>query len=167
MKTWKQAYILGCLVGVVFAVFSVALLYTDFLTRREAAQEAESHVQRGIQLFQQGALAEAEAALNKSLHADPDEWRAPYYLGVIKTFVTQSEQAIPYLERAYALNPTEPKIPNALGVAYYKLGRLDLAKGYFAASLTLDPANKDTRGMVDNMVRLQRRARLAEETEPL
>ena len=128
-------------------------------------QEAESHIQRGIQLYQQGAFPAAEVELNKTMEAYPDEWRAPFYLGIIKTFLKQFDQSIPYLEQAFLLNPTEPKIPNALGVAYYKLGRLDMAKGYFAVSLELDPANTDTKAIYDSMAKLQRRTRLAADKE--
>ena len=124
-------------------------------------QKAESQIQRGIQLYQQGAYPAAVVELNKTMEAYPDEWRAPFYLGIIMNLFKQFDQSIPYLERAFLLNPTEPKIPNALGVAYFKLGRLDMAKGYFAVSLELDPANTDTKAIFDSMAKLQRSTRLA------
>jgi tetratricopeptide (TPR) repeat protein len=162
--TLKGVYEIGTVI-VFVAVIILVTIYVYFPTNRDVSLEAETHVQRGIQLYQQGALAAAEVALKDTLKAYPDEWRVPFYLGIIKTLHKQFEQAIPHLERAYTLNPTEPKIPNALGVAYFKLGRLDLAKGYFAASLALDPANTDTKAMFDAMAKLQRRARLAENSK--
>jgi tetratricopeptide (TPR) repeat protein len=139
--------------------------YLIFPANRDVSKEAEIHVQQGIQFYQKGAFSEAETALNDTLKLYPDEWRAPFYLGIINTLQRQFEKAIPYLEQAYALNPMESKIPNALGVAYFKLGKLDLAKGYFKASLALDQMNTDTKAMFDNMAKLQRRTILAENSK--
>ena len=126
--------------------------------RQERLEAARASLERGIHLYQRGAYAEALAELADAQEADPDEWRSPFYLGIIKIQLRQFDQAIPALEQAFLLNPTQAKIPNALGVAYFKLGRIDLARGYFATSLELDPTNADTRGMVETMTRLQRRA---------
>jgi len=162
--TLNRLYAPGAAVGVVIFAIAVAL-YMGVLDNREVSQEANNHVQRGIQLYQQGALPEAEFVLKETLMAFPKEWKAAYYLGVVKTLSKEFDQAIPYLEKAYALHPMESKIPNALGVAYFKLGKLDLAKGYFAASLDLDRSNTDTKALFDAMARLQRRARLAENSK--
>ena len=89
---------------------------------------------------------------------DPGEWRAPFYRGIIQIHLGDYSLAISHLEHAFKLNPEQPKTANALGVAYFKLGKLDLAKGYFSTSLELDPGNDDTRAMVETMARLQRRA---------
>lgn len=69
--------------------------------------------------------------------------------------------AIPFLERALFLAPTEQKIYNMLGVIYYKLGQLDMAKGYFSAYRELDPDNMNARGMIETMAKLQRSTALA------
>jgi tetratricopeptide (TPR) repeat protein len=162
--TLKGVYTFGAtVIGLVVIVLLV--WYMVFPTNNDVSLEAEAHVQRGIQFYKKGTFPEAETALKDTLKLYPDEWRAPFYLGVIKTLLKQFELAIPYLEQAFVLNPTEPKIPNALGVAYFKLGKLDLAKGYFKASLALDPANTDTKAMFDNMAKLQRRTRLAENSK--
>ncbi len=83
------------------------------------------------------------------------DWKAPFYVGAIEIERGRYELAIPYLERALNLNPMEPKILNALGVVYFKLGRLDMAKGYFWASIDLDPAGRDAAGLMETMARLQ------------
>lgn len=128
---------------------------------------AQQQLQRGIHLYDQGALAEAQAELRAVLRADPKEWRAPFYVGVIQIQRGRYGLAIPYLERALGLNPAEPKIVNALGVTYFKLGRLDLAKGYFRASLAMDPANADANALFETMAKLQRRAARAETANAL
>ena len=119
---------------------------------------ARAALERGIHLYQQGSYEAAQVELGEALKADPDEWRTPFYLGIIQIHLKRYSPAIPYLERAFILKPTQPKIPNALGVAYFKLGKLDLAKAYFATSLELDPDTADTRAMLETMTRLQRRA---------
>jgi superkiller protein 3 len=126
--------------------------------RQDRLEAARIALERGIQSYQQGSLDAAQAELDEALEADPDEWRAPFYLGIIQIQLGSYGPAIPYLEQAFILNPKEPKVSNALGVTYFKLGKLDLAKGYFATSVELDPDNADTRAMLETMTRLQRRA---------
>jgi tetratricopeptide (TPR) repeat protein len=147
-------------VAVVIAVASLALTL-EFRAGRQQLRDARAHLERGIHLYQQGAFAAAQTELRETVRTDPDAWRAPFYLGVIQVHLKRYELAIPFLERAFNSNPTEPKIPNALGVAYFKLGRLDMAKGYFAASLEIDPANADTKALFATMAKLQRRDELA------
>ena len=146
-------------VGIALVVTTVVLP-----ARQERLDSGRASLELGIDFYQQGAYESALAALAEAQDADPDDWRSPFYLGVIRIQLRQFDQAVPPLERAFLLNPAEPKIPNALGVAYFRLGRIDLARGYFATSLELDPTNADTRGMVETMTRLQRRAAQAGET---
>ena len=54
------------------------------------------------------------------------------------------------------MNPGEADIPFALGVAYFKLGNLALAKGYFASVVEIDPGHEEARGLVDAMANLER-----------
>lgn len=128
----------------------------------EAERQATLHLENGINLYHQKALPQAEQALRQVLRSDLEDWRTFFYLGAIQIDLKRFEMAIPFLERALMLNPDEPKILNAMGVTYFKLGRLDMAKGYFWASLDLDPTNSNTRGLMETMAKLQRRAELAE-----
>ena len=61
------------------------------------------------------------------------------------------------LETAAALNSEEAQILYLLGVVYYKLGKLELAEGYFTATLVLDPSHEEARGLLQVMVNLQQR----------
>jgi len=145
--------------GVVILGAAVYVLNHQIRLRdNERLDNAQAALDSGIRLYQQGLLEEAEAQFRRADEGNPDEWRPPFYLGVIQIQLGRYESAIPYLEEAFIRDPTQPKIPNALGVAYFKLGKLDLAKGYFATSLDLDLGNADTRSMVETMTRLQRRA---------
>lgn len=139
--------------GIVLIVASVIVP-----SRQERLETARIFLERGIHLYQQGAYEAAQADFAKAQESDPEEWRAPFYRGIIHIHRADFSQAITHLEHAFSLDPTQPKTANALGVAYFKLGKLDLAKGYFSTSLELDPGNDDTRAMVETMARLQRRA---------
>lgn len=139
------------------ATASLSLLY-NARARSEAAHLAAVHLERGIGLYQRKDYVHAEGVLRRALRTNPDDWRAPFYVGVIQIERQRYGLAIPYLERALALNTREPKILNALGVVYFKLERLDMAKGYFWASLDLDPTNTEAKGLMETMAKLQRRA---------
>ena len=126
--------------------------------RQERLRIAQAHLARGIELFHRKDYVHAQAELRTTLRANPDEWSAPFYVGAIQIEERKYGIAIPYLERALVLKPSEPKILNALGVAYFKLGRLDMAKGYFTASIDLDPTNVGAKGLLETMAKVQRRA---------
>lgn len=147
----------------VVAAFGIALLVLPVLLfetqERQADRRASQiHLERGMRLFHAKAFLDAERELRWALRADPEEWKAPFYVGAVQIERKRYGLAIPYLERALFLNPTEPKILNALGVVYFKLGRIDMAKGYFWASLDIDPMNESAKGLMETMAKLQRRA---------
>ena len=157
-RRWGLA--LGAL-GIIMATIISLAVALGIMANRDALQEAETRVERGIHLYQQVKYPEAQVELRTVMRLNPDEWKAPFYMGIIKIYLKNYSMAVPFLERALNLNPTDSKVANALGVAYFKLGRLDMAKAYFAVSFELDPANKDAKSMFGNMAKLQRRAELA------
>lgn len=160
----RSKKILLFLAGVVAAAALIVWL-VEAQARRDDARLARLHLERGMNLYHQKAYIKAEGELRRALRADPQEWKAPFYVGAVQIERGRYEMAIPYLERALTLNPLEPKILNALGVAYFKNGRLDMAKGYFTASLDLDPANSDAQGLLETMAKLQWKARQAAESK--
>ena len=93
--------------------------------------------------------------------AEPKAWQAFFYLGAGNFELKRYDAAIPFLERALFLAPTEQKIYKMLGVIYYKLGQLDMARGYFTSYFELDLNNKDARGMIEMIAKLQRSTALA------
>jgi Flp pilus assembly protein TadD len=153
------------IIGALVVTAALLVLYSNSQARRQATQQAHIHLQRGIRLFNKKAFPHAEAELRKALRANKQDWTAPFYLGAIRIEQKQHQRAIPFLERALTNNPQEPKILNALGVVYYNLGRLDMAKGYFMASIELDPTNTGARGLMESMAKLQWRAEQAASEE--
>ena len=82
--------------------------------------------------------------------------RARYYEGSSHMMLKDYEAAIVSLESSLALDPRSTGVLYALGVAYYKLGNLAVAKGYFGAVLEINPNDERAKGLMDIMARLER-----------
>ena len=66
------------------------------------------------------------------------------------------EPAVIHLEQALTLDNKNIAILYALGVAYFKLGNLKLARGYFASVLEINPNDEQAKGLMDIMAKLER-----------
>ena len=91
--------------------------------------------------------------------------RALYYAGSSYVMLKDYESATVPLEQGLALNPRDTGTLYALGVAYFKLGNLSLAKGYFAALVEINPNDEQAKGLYDTMARLERQS-VAESDSP-
>jgi len=144
------------LAGVVFLALAVSgLVYQQ---KREAAEAAarEEALQRAIALYQEKDYA-GSLALLETIPADEiDDWHAHYYAGASHMMLKDYPAAAEALERALALKPAETGTLYALGVVYYKLGNLELAKSYFRAVLDIEPDDQHAKGLMDIMARLER-----------
>jgi len=94
--------------------------------------------------FNQGAVnfclqkySNALKAFNKYLHYDPDDWEALLYAGKSCGHIQDCEKALDYLEKAYSLNPREPRITFELGVLYRLLEKNHKAAIYLQKTKTL------------------------------
>lgn len=150
---------------ITIAALTVVWLAETELSRRDNLKIAQVHLQQGIRLHQQKAYLPAKKMLIQATRANPEAWQAFFYLGAGNFELKRYAAAIPFLERALSLAPAEQKIYKMLGVVYYKLGKLDMARGYFTAYFELDPDNIDARGMIDMMAKLQRSTLLAAKEE--
>ena len=91
--------------------------------------------------------------------------QARYYEGSSYMMLKDYEAAVVSLESALALDPRNTGVLYALGVAYYKLGNLTLAKGYFGAVLEINPNDEQAKGLMDIMAKLERQSSAPAETE--
>ena len=154
--------ILVVLTSIVVTVAVLIIWFTEAQERhRDTLQMAQVNLEHGIQLHRQKLYLPAKKVLIQALRADSKDWKAPFYLGAGNFELKRYQAAIPFLERALFLAPEEQKIYKMLGVVYYKLGQLDMAKGYFTAYRELYPNNMDARGMVEMTAKLQRSTALA------
>ena len=96
-------------------------------------------LRRAIEAYESGAWAEAEAACNELLDADPRQADALQILGNIRARSGDTRGAEPLLERARAANPGSIYVLNSLGGVYAANGRLNEAREALVAALDIDP----------------------------
>jgi len=124
--------------------------------RQEKLAGADRSIESGIALFEQMKYQEALDIFERIPPGSPREWNARYYQGSTYIMLKDYPSAVTYLEQALALNPEDTKILHALGVCYYKMGNLKLAKAYYTAILEIDPDDGEAKGLMDIMAKLER-----------
>ena len=145
-------------VAAVFALSVAAGLYINKSSQNKTYEQARLMLDSGITLFNEKKHEEAFQALESIPKGSDFEWQARYYQGSALIMQKDYEAALDYLERALEVAPTEARIMHALGVAYFKLGKLDLAKAYYAAVLEINPEDEEAKGLMEIMANLQRRS---------
>jgi Flp pilus assembly protein TadD len=73
----------------------------------------------------------------------PDRWQSNAVIGSLEKSNGREDQALEYLQRAVALNPTYSYGETLLGEIYLHRGNSDLAMQHYLASATLNPENYD------------------------
>jgi tetratricopeptide (TPR) repeat protein len=80
----------------------------------------------------------AEEAARKSLELDSKSGQALNFLGYLYAdYQVKVDQAVPLIEQALALDPDNPYFIDSLGWAYYRLGRLEDARGQLERAVAL------------------------------
>ena len=140
-------------------------VYIENSGQQEKFIRADQKIETGITLFKQNKFPEALEIFENISPGSPREWYARYYQGSAYIMLKDYQPAITYLEQALALNPTETQIMHALGVAYFKLGKLKISKAYYASVLEIDPADDEARGLMEIMANLEKRQLEAQRPE--
>jgi tetratricopeptide (TPR) repeat protein len=151
----KPSPVLLFLMAFVLILVVTFVVYQQNARQKALVRDAEL-LESGIALFRENKHQEAFELLSGIPEDSIHKWRAQYYQGSSLILLKDFDSAVDYLEQAYALNDREPRIMHALGVAYFKLGNLKMSKAYFAAVLEIDPADKEAKGLMDIMARLER-----------
>jgi Flp pilus assembly protein TadD len=152
-------------VATLLAVVLAILWLADRSASQEAAAiEARQALESGINLFTGKQYEEAIAALQKVPVGHEDEAKARYYEGSAHMMLGNFETAVERLEYAGNLAPADPGIRYALGITYFQLGNVGVAKGYFASVLEINPMDErerqlheQARGLMDMMATFERR----------
>ena len=119
----------------------------------------------GISHYERKEYEMALEALRHVPDGEAETARARYYEGSSYLMLKDHEAAVASLESALALEPRNTGVLYALGVAYYKLGNLAVAKGYFGAVLEINPNDEQAKGLMDIMAKLERESSVPAESE--
>jgi len=131
---------------------SVALVLT---ARTAALLAASPQTDEGVRLFDERRLSECRATLEAAAHRDPSDARAAYFLGRALMAQDELEAAIPWLEKAVALDSGSSEKQQYLGrclgflaVRASFLKQASLApkiRRAFERAVELDPDNVEAR----------------------
>lgn len=143
-------------VAVLAAVVVAALFYLEGGQSRQQSAAATALLEEGIALIHADQHEQALEVLIRVPRGTDEDWRAAYYTGVAQIKLKNYEEAAVVLEEAFRLENDEADIPFSLGVVYFKLGNLALAKSYFAAAVAIDPSHAEAKGLMDTMANLER-----------
>jgi Flp pilus assembly protein TadD len=114
----------------------------EYLTYRP--EDAIAHFQLGYAFTALGRGEDARAQYEKALALDPKMGAAHLNLGLL-LLDRDPNGAIPPLEKAAGLMPTEARPRFLLGVAHERRGKLQEAIAHYAAARNLDGRSADTR----------------------
>jgi protein O-GlcNAc transferase len=96
-------------------------------------------VQEALALHRAGRLAEAESLYLKSLAADKDLYPALNLMGLLRLHQGRPAEALPYIERALALQPGTPETITNYGIALDGVGSYGKALEAFETVMKLSP----------------------------
>lgn len=92
----------------------------------------------GMEHLRQRRYADAFDCFSAAVRQRPDDWYVWYGAGQSARFLERFAEAIAYLAQAARLNPREPSVLLALGIAQQLSGDLDGAAGTLAAAIDAD-----------------------------
>jgi tetratricopeptide (TPR) repeat protein len=156
------------------AAIAIAAIAYWMLVQQPAREAEQARVEQallasGIQLYNEKQFEKALQVFER-IRGDSDRAaRARYYQGNAFIQLRDYESAASRLERSLALDDRDADTRFALGVVYYKLGNLPLARAYFASVLEIEPETDEDRerreeaaGLMDIVARLERQQSAAE-----
>ena len=145
------------------------------LARRDA-EGAVAHLERAVGLapqfweawnhlgtisYQARDYIRAETCFRKALEADPAAFQPLVNLGGVSINLSKFEQALQYNLYAALTRPNDALANSQLGMTYFYLDKLDLARKYLTAAKQLDPAHFSHPQLVLAEIGLRRHDRAA------
>jgi hypothetical protein len=108
---------------------------------------------------QQSKIAATAAAANpeyqalfKRMYADPSNLDVTFQFAELATKLGDYEAAIGALERMLFYNPNLPRVKLELGVLYYRIGGLEVARSYFEQAVATPGAPPDVQARVNEFL---------------
>lgn len=142
---------------VLIALAAALWVYIDHSAQEKLLSRADARIETGIAFFKDKNYPEALRVFENIPPGVPREWYARYYQGSTHIKLKNYQSAIPLLEQALALNPTDTQVMHALAVAYFKLGKLKISKAYYTSILEIDPEDTEARGLVEVLTNMEKR----------
>ena len=102
-----------------------------------------AHVNLGVLLVDQGAVAQGIEHYREALRLNPDHFDARVNLGVALAATGRGDEALENLEKARALRPGDSDVHNFIGLTLANGGRLADAIPYYEVAVRLQPSNAD------------------------
>ena len=112
---------------------------TDNPTQHPALIEADTCLQRGVDLHQAGQLDAAASGYRAALQQRPEFPAAWATLGLARMAAGALDEAEQHQREALRLDPTLPEAHNGLGLVHYQHGRVAEAENCFRDCLRLWP----------------------------
>jgi tetratricopeptide (TPR) repeat protein len=95
--------------------------------------------ERAFNLFKEGQYNDALTIFHSVIKADPGDWNSVYLAGQCCRYLDDIDGAIKYLLEATRINPNEPPMWLALGIAYQLRENWDDAIGALREALEINP----------------------------
>ena len=102
----------------------------------------DAWVRKGITLYNESDLYEAEVCLNEAVRLSPVSFKAVYNRGKIRLALKDIEGALGDLDRALSLKPEHPKAHELFGDALMQSGKEDEAAIHWAIAERLREKKK-------------------------
>jgi putative GTP pyrophosphokinase len=118
-------------------------IYAEILEQKpekEIAVVVYKH--RGMALFSQSKYDEAIADFSRSLELDPNDYKAAYYRGVVRSVLQDFEAAVSDFDLALKINPYHFYSRYRRAMAYWHIGDYAQALSDAEAALKLEPGNE-------------------------
>ena len=106
-------------------------------TPSAGSSDPRATLAKGLAAHQAGNLAAAESLYKRVLRADPDDFDALHWLGVVEAQRGRHDAAVRLLGRALTVNPRSPRAYSHLGLALVALQRFDEALRSFDNALAI------------------------------
>ena len=104
-------------------------------------RQAEAHNNKGVELAEQGRVAEAIAAFNRAIKIYPKYENAHNNLGLALGSQNYFSEAAVEFQHALAINPQNIETHNNLGIALGSQGKLSDAIAAFQQAIEIEPNN--------------------------
>jgi len=105
--------------------------------------KANKSFDKGMSFYAQGKYHQAIKMLTKSISANPDNWKAYYYLGLCQQKTKRYDRSLVTFNNSLKYGPADKliiaEINYLLGISWEKTGYADKARSKYSYALRLNP----------------------------